>query len=116
MYEPPNDAKIFPDPDEYISEWQFENLSKCIIPRKGYGNGSKEKDNLDTIKDYDVKKRAKFATITSRESCQGQLMTFSFQVAQNDEICCYLIHNGQQHRFYPQVKNSIFIDGNSYKA
>ena len=46
-------------------------------------------------------------------------MTFSFQVTQSDEICCYLIWNGQHSRFYPQdimeVLPLLFVDRVSWE-
>ena len=40
-------------------------------------------------------------------------MTFSFHVLASDEIKCYLVWNGQYHRFYPQdiinVLPTIFV-------
>ena len=82
-------------PHNHVPEWYFETIRRCIIPRKGFGDGTTERVHND-------KKHTKpnDKTITATDSINGELLTFSFHIEQIDEMKCYIIWNGQMSRFH----------------
>ena len=34
-------------PKNHVPEWYFESVRKCIIPRKGFGDGKNEQDQKE---------------------------------------------------------------------
>ena len=62
-----------------------------MIPRAGFDDDSSKESQHNSHKETKINDR----TITSRDSVNGRLMTFSFHVEQADEIKCYIIWNGQ---------------------
>ena len=59
-------------------------------------------------------------SINATSAAQGQVLTFSYHIWAEDEIKCYLLWQGQCHRFYPQdiidVLPSIFVKSDKNKA
>eukprot|EP01084_Bolivina_argentea_P286474 491431_1 len=105
MYEPPSVCDTIPY--QHVAEWYFESVRKCIIPRKGFGDGSSDR-NLNRQADPCN------TTINSQSEASGKLMTFSFNVESKEEIKCYLYWNGQTQRFLPmdiqQLLPLLFVD------
>ena len=80
-------------PTNHVIEWYFESVRKCLIPRKGFGDGLSE----DTNKFISEPKKK---TITAQDGVCTQLITFSFHIEQEDEMGCYIIVNGQTSMIY----------------
>eukprot|EP01084_Bolivina_argentea_P118552 210324_1 len=95
FFEPPFVCDSLPETD-HVPEWFFESVRKCIIPRKGYGDGEKETDQNEEEKDNQN------TTITGQTGCGGELLTFSYHVEAADQIKCYMYWMAQVMRFYPE--------------
>eukprot|EP01084_Bolivina_argentea_P118482 210213_1 len=112
IYNPPNHE--MPPSKEFVDTWHHEAMRECIIPRKNYGDGNKETEIRKEIHNLRSEERSGRISITSQDTCAGQIATFSFRVVQSGEIKCYLCWNGQTFRFYPQdimeVLPHIFVD------
>eukprot|EP01084_Bolivina_argentea_P237490 399125_1 len=79
FFEPPSCCDSLPETN-HVPEWYFESVRKCIIPRKGYGDGSKEQDQKEEEKTNDN------TTISGQVACAGKIITFSFHVEASDQI------------------------------
>eukprot|EP01084_Bolivina_argentea_P054990 100835_1 len=76
-------------PNDHINEWHMDAVIQCLIP------GSRR-----TNKQYN-------SNITARDGVCGQVITFSFNVEQSNEIKCYIIWNGQTMRVTGNVLAAV---------
>ena len=92
FFKPPDDCNEIPR--DAVPEFGFQLLKSCVLPK--------------------VDKN-----ISADEHLCGQLLTFSFQVDQADEIKCYIIWNGQTMRFegdhIGKILPTIFVDSDENK-
>merc|ERR1712099_140094 len=65
FFEPPSVCSRMPK--DHVSEWYFESVRKCIIPRKGFGDGLHERD-------HNIKAKPDTTTINSQSTVCGKLM------------------------------------------
>eukprot|EP01084_Bolivina_argentea_P083662 151475_1 len=93
IYEPPEICRTIPK--NHVKEWFFESCRRCIIPRRGYGNGDREMNYAHTYPIDD-------STITGQTSNCGKLLTLSFHVESISEVRCYAYWSGQTQRFLSQ--------------
>eukprot|EP01083_Nonionella_stella_P068423 181634_1 len=110
FFGPPDNASDIPA--DHVPEIYFNHLLQCLIPNLDYvdekveymdGKGAAdERANAisDSVKEC-VKKKKIVSHITGLSSCNGALLTFSFQVEQENEIKCYLWWQGKCIRFLP---------------
>eukprot|EP01084_Bolivina_argentea_P297050 511688_1 len=68
-------------PRDHVDEWYIQAVRECVLPG------------------MDDEKQPQNKRITAQENVNGQLLTFSFNVEEQDAIKCYIIWNGQTMRF-----------------
>ena len=77
-------------PENHVPEWYIEATRTCLIPRIGFGDGTKEiKHNSDE------KVKLEDKTITSMSDICGQLLAFSYCAESQDNMKCYISWNKQ---------------------
>lgn len=74
-------------PNDHVPEWYAQQLQKNIIP----GKRKSVNDDDDDDGPIPLLERG----LSAKDKCNGQVMTFSFQVDAADEIKCYIVWNGQ---------------------
>lgn len=83
----PNNASNIPE--NHVPEIFFNNIRQCLIPNFDYDDekidfihgGANGNNDIDQNENYVIKSKI-LSDITSHESCNGALLTFSFQVEQ----------------------------------
>eukprot|EP01084_Bolivina_argentea_P185434 319771_1 len=96
-FELPNDCRYLNQ--NHVAETQFDLLQKCILPRIGYESKQMENVMKNNASLMNMKCRS---NLTSRQSCNGGYLLFSFFVKSWDEVRCYMWWMGQCVRFLPQ--------------
>ena len=111
FYTPPKNARNIPN--DHVPEIYFNHSKQVIIPNYDYidekidpNDGGakqiKDKHNVDLDKKDDYLKHVKILShVSTSESWTSALLTFSFQVEQDDQIKCYLWYQGRCIRFLP---------------
>ena len=102
LYEPPANCRNMPI--DQVPEWGLNASKTCLLPNMDYGDGWKA-ENPTTV-DFSMQKLEE-ANIGAASHCKGRLLTFSFQVFEEDIIRSYLYWNGQSINFIPQDIKSI---------
>ena len=95
-YSPPSNCSRIVDVEPVIPEWYFNASKECMLPGKGYG---KDKGDKDSNEKPDTEQTQNIDVGTPMG---GYQFTLSFHVAAVDDIKCYIFHNGQIARFFPQ--------------
>eukprot|EP01083_Nonionella_stella_P100251 282482_1 len=90
MFEPPADCNRLPKIS--IPETYFDLSRLCLIPKEGYVECHKRTPDDE----------AHTKSINATTVSHGQIFTLSYHVWAADAIKCYLLWQGQCHRFYPQ--------------
>jgi len=111
FFTPPKNARSIPE--DHVPEVYFNHIRQILIPNNDYvdekisveDGASKtfnDKGNINIDRSDNYLRTVKLLEhITSHTPCNSAMLTFSFQVEQEDEIKCYLWFGGKCIRFVP---------------
>jgi len=101
FYLPPSDCDRVDTQKGTIREVYFDRVKQCLIPNATYQKDKGESPHKGKV-ELTPKSQLMREAITSDSTCNGGLLTFSFQVDAKDAIACYLHWNGKCIRFLPE--------------